>query len=129
MKNFILKRLLISLIGIPLLIYIITEGGFLFFTLVVTISIVSINEFYNFPKSSINPIARFFGTISCILIALNYTTVYTPTEYLPYINKDMIIISLITAFILYIMIELLIPNRRLIETIFYTVFVKKELGG
>ena len=122
MKNFFLERLLISLIGIPLLLYIITKGGFLFFALVVIISIVSINEFYNFPKSSIDPITRFFGAISCILIALNYSTVYTPTEYLPYINKDLIIISLIIAFILYIMIELLIPNRRLIETIFYTVF-------
>ena len=122
MKNFILKRLLISLIGIPLLLYIINEGGFLFFTLVVSISIVSINELYNFPKSSINPIARFLGAMSCILISLNYSTIYTPTEYLPYINKELIIISLIIAFILYIMIELLIPNRRLIETIFYTVF-------
>lgn len=122
MKNFFLERLLISLIGIPLLLYIIAKGGFLFFAFVVIISIVSINEFYNFPKSSIDPITRFFGAISCILIALNYSTVYTPTEYLPYINKDLIIISLIIAFILYIMIELLIPNRRLIETIFYTVF-------
>ena len=122
MKNFFLERLLISLIGIPLLLYIIAKGGFLFFALVVIISIVSINEFYNFPKFSIGPITRFFGVISCILIALNYSTVYTPTEYLPYINKDLIIISLIIAFILYIMIELLIPNRRLIETIFYTVF-------
>ena len=122
MKNFFLERLLISLIGIPLLLYIIAKGGFLFFALVVIISIVSISEFYNFPKSSINPTARFFGAISCILIALNYSTVYTPTEYLPYINKDLIIISLIIVFILYIMIELLIPNRRSIETIFYTVF-------
>ena len=122
MKNFILERLLISLIGIPLLLYIITKGGFLFFTLVVIISIVSLNEFYNFPKSSIDLITRFFGVTSCILIALNYSTLYTPTEYLPYINKELIIISLIIAFILYIMIELLIPNRRLIETIFYTVF-------
>ena len=122
MKNFFLERLLISLIGIPLLLYIIAKGGFLFFALVVIISIVSINEFYNFPKSSIDIITRFFGAISCILFALNYSTVYTPTEYLPYINKDLIIISLIIAFILYIMIELLIPNRRLIETIFYTVF-------
>ena len=122
MKNFFLERLLISLIGIPLLLYIIAKGGFLFFALVVIISIVSINEFYNFPKSSIDIITRFFGAISSILFALNYSTVYTPTEYLPYINKDLIIISLIIAFILYIMIELLIPNRRLIETIFYTVF-------
>ena len=122
MKNFILERLLISLIGIPLLLYIIAKGGFLFFALVVIISIVSINEFYNFPKSSIDMLTRCFGAISCILFALNYSTVYTPTEYLPYINKDLIIISLIIAFILYIMIELLIPNRRLIETIFYTVF-------
>lgn len=121
MKNFILERLLISLIGIPLLLYIITKGGFLFFTLVVIISIVSLNEFYNFPKS-IDPIARFFGAISCILFALNYSFVFTPTEYLPYIKKDLIIISLIIAFILYVMIELLIPNRRLIERIFYTVF-------
>ena len=122
MKNFFLERLLISLIGIPLLLYIITKGGFLFFALVVIISIVSINEFYNFTKSSIDMLTRCFGAISCILFALNYSTVYTPTEYLPYINKDLIIISLIIAFILYIMIELLIPNRRLIETIFYTVF-------
>ena len=122
MKNFFLKRLLISLIGIPLLLYIIAKGGFLFFALVVIISIVSLNEFYNFPKFSIDIITRFFGAISCILFALNYSTVYTPTEYLPYINKDLIIISLIISFILYIMIELLIPNRRLIETIFYTVF-------
>ena len=122
MKNFFLERLLISLIGIPLLLYIIAKGGFLFFALVVIISIVSINEFYNFPKSSIDMLTRCFGAISCILFALNYSTVYTPTEYLPYINKDLIIISLIIAFILYIMIELLIPNRRLIETIFYTVF-------
>ena len=122
MKNFFLKRLLISLIGIPLLLYIIAKGGFLFFALVVIISIVSINEFYNFPKFSIDIITRFFGAISCILFALNYSTVYTPTEYLPYINKDLIIISLIISFILYIIIELLIPNRRLIETIFYTVF-------
>lgn len=122
MKNFILERLLISLIGIPLLLYIIAKGGFLFFALVVIISIVSINEFYNFPKSSIDMLTRCFGAISCILFALNYSTVYTPTEYLPYINEDLIIISLIIAFILYIMIELLIPNRRLIETIFYTVF-------
>ena len=122
MKNFFLERLLISLIGIPLLLYIIAKGGFLFFALVVIVSIVSINEFYNFPKSSIDPITRFFGVLSCILIALNYSTIYTPTEYLPYINKDLIIISLIITFILYIMIELLIPNRRLIETIFYTVF-------
>ena len=122
MKNFFIERLLISLIGIPLLLYIIAKGGFLFFALVVIVSIVSINEFYNFPKSSIDPITRFFGILSCILIALNYSTIYTPTEYLPYINKDLIIISLIITFILYIMIELLIPNRRLIETIFYTVF-------
>ena len=122
MKNFFLERLLISLIGLPLLLYIIAKGGFLFFALVVIVSIVSINEFYNFPKSSIDPITRFFGVLSCILIALNYSTVYTPTEYLPYINKDLIIISLIIAFILYIMIELLIPSRRLIETIFYAVF-------
>ena len=122
MKNFFLERLLISLIGIPVLLYIIAKGGFLFFALVVIISIVSINEFYNFPKSSIDMLTRCFGAISCILFALNYSTVYTPTEYLPYINKDLIIISLIIAFILYIMIELLIPNRRLIETIFYTVF-------
>ena len=122
MKNFILERLLISLIGIPLLLYVITKGGFLFFTLVVIISIVSINEFYNFPKSSIDPITRFFGVISCILFALNYSTVYTPTEYLPYVNKELIIISLIIAFILYIMIELLIPSRRLIESIFFAVF-------
>ena len=122
MKNFFLERLLISLIGIPLLLYIIAKGGFLFFALVVIISIVSINEFYNFPKSSIDIITRFFGVISCILFALNYSTVFTPTEYLPYINKDLIIISLIIVFILYIMIELLISNRRLIETIFYTVF-------
>ena len=122
MKNFFLERLLISLIGIPLLLYIIAKGGFLFFALVVIISIVSINEFYNFPKSSIDMLTRCFGAISCILFALNYSTVYTPTEYLPYINKDLIIISLIISFILYIMIELLIPNRRLIETIFYTVF-------
>tara|TARA_B100000927_G_scaffold44732_1_gene32084 strand:- start:1855 stop:2694 length:840 start_codon:yes stop_codon:yes gene_type:complete len=122
MKNFFIERLLISLIGIPLLLYIIAKGGFLFFALVVIISIVSMNEFYNFPKSSIDIKTRFFGAISCILFALNYSTVYTPTEYLPYINKDLIIISLIIAFILYIMIELLIPNRRLIETIFYTVF-------
>ena len=104
MKNFFLERLLISLIGIPLLLYIIAKGGFLFFALVVVISIVSINEFYNFPKSSIDIITRSFGAISCILFALNYSTVYTPTEYLPYINKDLIIISLIIAFILYIMI-------------------------
>ena len=122
MKNFFLERLLISLIGIPLLLYIIAKGGFLFFALVVIISIVSINEFYNFPKSSIDMLTRCFGSISCILFALNYSTVYTPTEYLPYINKDLITISLIIAFVLYIMIELLIPNRRLIETIFYTVF-------
>ena len=122
MKNFFLERLLISLIGIPLLLYIIAKGGFLFFALVGIISIVSINEFYNFPKSSIDILPRCFGAISCILFALNYSTVYTPTEYLPYINKDLIIISLIIAFVLYIMIELLIPNRRLIETIFYTVF-------
>ena len=122
MKNFFLERLLISLIGIPLLLYIIAKGGFLFFALVVIISIVSINEFYNFPKSSIDMLTRCFGAISCILFALNYSTVYTPTEYLPYINKDLIIISLIISFILYIMIELLIPNRRLIETIFHTVF-------
>lgn len=122
MKNFFLERLLISLIGIPLLLYIIAKGGFLFFALVVIISIVSINEFYNFTKSSIDMLTRCFGAISCILFALNYSTVYTPTEYLPYINKDLIIISLIISFILYIMIELLIPNRRLIETIFYTVF-------
>ena len=122
MKNFFLERLLISLIGIPLLLYIIAKGGFLFFALIVIISIVSLNEFYNFPKSSIDIITRCFGLISCILFALNYSTVYTPTEYLPYINKDLIIISLIIAFVLYIMIELLIPNRRLIETIFYTVF-------
>ena len=122
MKNFFLERLLISLIGIPLLLYIIAKGGFLFFALVVIISIVSINEFYNFPKSSIDMLTRCFGAISCILFALNYSTVYTPTEYLPYISKDLIIISLIISFILYIMIELLIPNRRLIETIFYTVF-------
>jgi len=122
MKNFFLERLLISLIGIPLLLYIIAKGGFLFFALVVIISIVSINEFYNFTKSSIDMLTRCFGAISCILFALNYSTVYTPTEYLPYINKDLIIILLIISFILYIIIELLIPNRRLIETIFYTVF-------
>ena len=122
MKNFFLERLLISLIGIPLLLYIIAKGGFLFFALVVIISIVSMNEYYNFPKSSIDIITRFLGAIFCILFALNYSTVYTPTEYLPYINKDLIIISLIITFILYIMIELLIPSRRLIETIFFTVF-------
>ena len=96
MKNFFLERLLISLIGIPLLLYIIAKGGFLFFALVVIISIVALNEFYNFPKSSIDILTRCFGAISCILFALNYSTVYTPTEYLPYINKDLIIISLFT---------------------------------
>jgi len=90
------KRLIIGIIGVPLLVFIIYKGGYFFLTLSVIVQVLALYEFYNlFKTKNIFPLKIFSIIVYTGLLVLSFFY-YEHLEYV--INLFLIIILLTITF-------------------------------
>ena len=74
--NIIKRRLPVIIIGIPSVLFILNEGGQLFFMALTIVSLICINEFYGIAKSKELEPNIILGNISIVLISYLYFNIY-----------------------------------------------------
>ena len=74
--NIIKRRLPVIIIGIPSVLFILNEGGQLFFMALTIVALICINEFYGIAKSKELEPNIILGNISIVLISYLYFNIY-----------------------------------------------------
>ena len=74
--NIIKRRLPVIIIGIPSVLFILNEGGQLFFMALTIVALICINEFYGIAKSKELEPNTILGNLSVVLISYLYFNIY-----------------------------------------------------
>ena len=74
--NIIKRRLPVIIIGIPSVLFILNEGGQLFFMALTIVALICINEFYGIAKSKELEPNIILGNLSVVAISYLYVNIY-----------------------------------------------------
>lgn len=123
-KNEFLKRLLVAVIGVPIIIFFSLYGKILFLVLISFIMVVSLWEFYSFNSFVNKTLYKIIGTISLLLINTDFY-LYSGEHIIFIVASTVIMIILVELFSAKdnAVVNTAVPILGIIYMLFFTFFI------